>query len=207
MSIYNQQIEDALLEDDEVYQLQQDQTWGVYDYGMAVWCDGILVEKEKKIAEIEQIYKEHMDSYKAKMDQWKESAAKKHINDIEFFKTHLHAYHLRVIDEEKANKAKKISSTIKLPTRSLTFKKQQPEILIDGVEISKTKDNKQFVKFVKENSPDFIKEEVKWGDYKKILKQTNIDGKLTYVDDGGLPLEFIQLVERPEKLDWSLNKE
>lgn len=207
MTTYNQQIEDALLEDDEVYQLQQDQAWGVYDYGMAVWCDGILVEKEKKIEEIEQIYKERMDSFKAKMDQWKESAAKKHVSDIEFFKQHLHAYQLRVIDEEKANKAKKISSTIKLPTRSLTFKKQQPEILVNGKEVSKAKDDPNFVQFVKENSPDFIKEEVKWGDYKKILKQTTIDGKLTYVDDGGLPLEFIQLIERPEKLDWTLNKE
>jgi hypothetical protein len=207
MTTYNQQIEEALLEDDEVYQLQQDQAWGVYDYGMAVWVDGILVEKEKKVEEIEQIYNERMDSFKAKMDLWKESAAKKHVNDIEFFKQHLHAYQLRVIDEEKANKAKKISSTIKLPTRSLTFKKQQPEILVNGKEVSKAKDDPSFVQFVKENSPDFIKEEVRWGDYKKILKQTNIDGKLFYVDDAGQPLEFIQLIERPEKCDWTLNKE
>lgn len=206
MTTYNQQIEDALLEDDEVYQLQQDQSWAVRDYGTAVWVDGILVEKEKKIEEIEQIYKERMDSYKAKMDQWKESAAKKHVNDIEFFKQHLHAYQLRVIAEEKAKNTKKISSTIKLPTRSLTFKKQQPEILVNGVEVSKAKDDSTFVQFVKDNSPDFIKEEVKWGDYKKTLKQKEIDGKLVYMDADGQPLEFIQLIERPEKCDWTLNK-
>jgi hypothetical protein len=179
----------------------------VRDYGTAVWVDGLVYEKEKKIEEIEQIYKERMEAFKTKMDEWKESAAKKHVNDIEFFKTHLHAYQLRVIDEEKSSKAKKISSTIKLPTRSLTFKKQQPQILINGKEVDKAKDDKQLVQFVKENSPDFIKEEVKWGDYKKTLKTKEHEGRLIYCDDAGQPIDFIQLIERPEKCDWTLNKE
>lgn len=207
MEAYNQQIEELLLEDDEVYQLQQNEKWAVRDYSTAVWVDSVIVEREQKIAEIEQIYNERMEAFKAKMDQWKESASKKYLNDIEFFKTHLHGYHLRVMDEEKAKGAKKISTTIKLPTRSLTFKKQQPEILLNGKEITKAKDDAQFIQFVKENSPEFIKEEVKWGDYKKVLKQQVIDGRLMYVDDAGQPIDFIQLIERPEKLDWTLNKE
>ncbi|GFN32463.1 host-nuclease inhibitor Gam family protein [Paenibacillus xylaniclasticus] len=206
MKLYKQ-IEDVLLEEDEVQQLQQDQTWSIRDYGSAVWADSVVHEREQKIEEIEYIYNERVEAFIKKMDEWREQASKKYLNDIEFFKVHLHAYHMRVLDEERAQNAKKLSKTIKLPFRTLTFTKQQPEILINGKEVSKAKDDPNFVAFVKANNPEFLKEEVNWGDYKKTLKAQKIDGKLIYIDEKGQPLEFIQLIERSEKLDWKLNKE
>lgn len=206
INTYEQEIDTLMQEQDEVIAAQQDGDFAIRDLGTAVWADGLVYENEQKVAEIEAVYKARLDAFKSKLDEWKESASKKYVNNIEFFKVHLHAFHMRVMDEERAKKSKKISKTIKLPNRSLTCTKQQPEILINGKEASKAKDDPLFVQFVKENNPECIQQEVKWGDYKKLLKQKEIDGKLRYVDDAGQPLEFIELIEREEKLDWKLNK-
>lgn len=194
-------------EQDEVYLIQQDDSFAIRDLGTATWADSIVYQNELKVGEIEAVYNQRLEAMKSKLDVWKDSASKKHLNNIEFFKVHLHAFHMRVLDEEKAKGVKKLSKTIKLPTRNLTMTKQQPEILINGKEASKAKDDVIFVNFVKENNPEFIKEEVKWGDYKKTLKQKDIDGKLTYIDDAGQPIDFIELIERGDKLDWKLLKE
>jgi hypothetical protein len=210
MSInYENEVNELLQEQDEVYLIQQDDSFAIRDLGTAAWADNIVRENELKVAEIEAVYNQRLEAMKSKLDVWKDSASKKHLNNIEFFKVHLHAYHLRVIDEEKANGVpdKKLSKTIKLPTRNLTMTKQQPEILINGKESSKAKSDPVFVKFVKENNPEFIKEEVSWGDYKKTLKQKEIDGKLTYFDDAGQPIDFIELVERGVKFDWKIIKD
>lgn len=207
MTSYNQQIEDMLLEEDEIYQLQQDQTWRINDLGKAVWADGLVHEIEMKIEEIEQIYKERMESYTTKLNEWKEKASKKHVNDIEFFKTHLHAYHQRIIAEEEANKSKKKTKTIKLPYRSLTIRDQAHQILVNGKEVDKAKNDPELIALAKIFGDNLIKEEVKWADLKKSLKEATFDDKPVYIDSEGNVIEFIQLIERPAKLDWTLNKE
>jgi inosine/xanthosine triphosphate pyrophosphatase family protein len=206
---YNEQIDEALLEADEVYQLQQDEHWAIRDYSSAVWADGIVTGNEKKVSEIEQIYNDRLEAFKTKLEQWKENASKKHLSDIEFFKTHLHAYHMRVLDDEIARNVpeKKRSKTIKLPSRKLKCTKQQPEIFINGKEATKAKNDPLFIAYVKANNPEHINEEVAWGNYKKTLKQAEIDGKLVYIDDAGQQIDFIDLIERGEKYDWELLKE
>lgn len=199
---YNNELNEIFLEEDEVSLIQTQEYWSIYDLNTAIWADGIVAENEQKISEIEEIYQKRMNEFKLKMDTWKENASRKHIKNIEFFKTHLMLYHMRVLDEEKAKGAKKLSKTIKLPTRELKCVKQQPEIYIYGKEASKAKDVPEFVKYVKEYNPDYIKEEVKWGDLKKSLKQVEVEGKLAYVDETGQVLDFIELIEREESFDW-----
>jgi hypothetical protein len=206
MNTYEEQLSEEFLEIDEVERIRQDERWSIKDLATAVWADGVVAENEKKVAEIEEIYNKRLEEFKTKLDQWKENASKKYLNTIDFFKTHLHVYHMRVLDEERARGVpeSKQTKTIKLPTRKLECRKQKPEALIDGVEVVKAKSNPKFVSYVKENSPEFIKtsEEVLWDKFKKTLKQVKVDGKLMYVDSTGQKIDFIELIERPEKYDW-----
>jgi hypothetical protein len=111
---------------------------------------------------------------------------------------------MKVVEEEKRNNAKKLSKTIKLQYRDLTYRKQNPQILINGKEPEKAKGDPMLVSFVKENRPDLIKEEVAWKEFKDTLKQVEIDGKLMYVDENGEPITFIELVPREDKFDWKV---
>ncbi|MWV44870.1 hypothetical protein GRF59_14710 [Paenibacillus sp. HJL G12] len=222
MNAYNFQneIENIIDEQDDTYQLHQDPTWKITTLELAVWADEKIHEKEVKAAEVEKVANSNIEVLKAKiekLEQWKQEATKKDKDDITFFKEHLHLWHKKTLEQEKSEneelkaknkKEKKLSKTIKLPYRNLTSKVQSPVILINGKEPAKAKDDELFVQYVKENNPDCIKttEEVKWSEYKDLLRTTEANGKLIYVDDAGAPIEFIQLTERGEKYDWKLNE-
>jgi hypothetical protein len=204
---YQEQLHELFEEQDEVNHIRQDETWRINDLSTALWADGVVHEKELKIAEIEKIYEERKEQLLHKLDEWKERSIKPLQDDIDFFKTHLHVWHMRVLEEERARGVKKESKTIKLQYRDLTCRKKPPEIIINGKEPSKAKDDPVFVKFVKENNPEYIKEEVKWAEYKKTLKQQEVEGKFVYVDEAGQPIDFIELIERGEEFDWKVHKE
>ncbi|MNI94213.1 hypothetical protein D3C73_1522770 [compost metagenome] len=72
-----------------------------------------------------------------------------------------------------------------------------------GVKVIEAKTDPEFIGFVENNNPELIKKEVKWGDYKKTLKQADVDGKLVYVDEDGKVVPNIELILQPEKYDWS----
>ncbi|MGM1044791.1 MAG: hypothetical protein ACQEXX_01455 [Bacillota bacterium] len=220
MSAFNCQneVDNIIEEHDDTYTLQQDPTWKITSLELAVWADEKLHELEVKISEVEKVADSNIDALKAKIEKlelWKEEATKKEKDNTTFFKEHLHLYHQRVMEEQMLDnekliandkKPKKITKTIKLPYRDLTCKSQSPSILINGKEPAKAKDDEVFLKYVKENNPEFIKtvEEVKWGDFKDTLKTTVLNGKLVYVDDAGSPINFITLAERRDKYDWRL---
>jgi hypothetical protein len=213
---YENEINEILGEEEETYSLQQDQSWAIRDINTAVWADNLIPEKELTIAQKTKIADDQIAALEAKVakfKEWKINSTKKEVSDIEFFKSHLHAFHMRQIAEEESinealvaagKKAKKITKTIKLPFRDLTCKAQQPEILINGKEIAKAKDEEVFVNFVKSNNPEFIKEEVKWGDYKKTLTLREDKGKLIYTDEAGQTVDFITLIKRGDLYDWKI---
>jgi len=202
--------------DEEDVQFHHDPSWKIESLELAVWADERVHEKEIRIAEVENVADSNIEALKtkiAKLKLWKEEATKKDKDKISFFKEHLHLYHRKVIETEKieneelknkGKREKKLSKTIKLPYRDLKCSTQQPEILINGKEVTKAKDESEFVAFVKENSPEYIatKEEVRWAEYKKTLKTTVNDGKMTYVDNTGSPLRFIELKGLPDKYEW-----
>lgn len=206
---YENELNEMFEEQDEINQLQQDQSWAIRDLNTAVWADGIVHAAEVKIEEIDAVYEERKQKLIEKLDAWRDDASKKHKRDIDFFKTHLHMWHMITLEQEQANGVpeKKQSKTIKLPYRELTCRKQQPEILVYGKEPSKVKNDPNFVAFVKENNPEHIKEEVSWGDYKKTLKVQEHNGKLVYVDDAGQTLDFIELIEKGTAFDWKVKKD
>ncbi|WP_339304393.1 host-nuclease inhibitor Gam family protein [Paenibacillus sp. FSL L8-0435] len=210
-----------ILDENEESLIHYDPTWKIDSLELAVWADEKIHEKEVKIAEVEKVANSNIEALKVKIEKleaWKTEATNKDKNEITFFKEHLHLYHRKMIEKEtmeneelkaKGKKEKKISKTIKLPHRDLTCKAQQPAILINGKEPSKAKEDSELLAFVKENSPEFIKtkEEVEWGEYKKKLKTTVVDGKLTYVDETGSKLDFITLQELGDKYDWKQKKD
>lgn len=161
---------------------------------LAVWADKIIKEAEDKVENINQIADDHIQKLKdkiEKLEQWKIEATKKDNSTIEFFKNHLHAYHIRVLEHETSKGVKKLSKTIKLPNRDLTCKAQQPEFIKDDT----------LTDWVATNHPNFIetKQTLKWGEFKKTL---TIHDK-TVIDENGEVVP-ITVVERPDKFDWKL---
>lgn len=223
MGVYNYQNEvEKLIEDqDETGYIMQDESWKIHDLSTAVWADGLIREKEIEIGNIESIADGNIAALEAKIEklkEWKDNSTKKYKNDITFFKEHLHLWHGKIIQAEKevnkelvtkGKKEKKLTLTVKLPYRNLTCRSQNPTIMVNGKEVVKAKDDQEFVKYVKENNPEFIKttEEVKWAEYKDTLKTKVIDGEMMYVDENGSPIEFIKLQKRGDKYDWNINKE
>lgn len=215
---YQNEVEEIIEDQDETTYYMQDESWKIRDLNAAVWADSMIHEKEVNIANIESIADSNITALEAKIEklkEWKDNSTKNDKNGITFFKTHLHLWHEKMIQAEKeinkeladkGKKEKKLSLTIKLPYRNITCRTQNPTIMVNGKEVAKAKDDKEFVQYVKENSPEFIKtiEEEKWAEYKDSLKTKVIDGKLMYVDANGVPVEVIKLQERGEKYDWKL---
>jgi hypothetical protein len=214
---YQNQLDDILEDDnqDEITLIQRDEKWTISDLGSAVWADDIIHQKELSIAEKNKIADDSITQLEAKIEklkQWKVDATKEEVSIIDFFKTHLQLWHMKIIREEeetntelrlKNKREKKMSLTIKLPYRDLRCRKQQPEILVNGVDISEAKNDPVFVDFVRKNNPEFIKEEVKWAEYKKTLK---VAYGVCYVDESGQQLDFISLVEKDNKFDWKVKE-
>ena len=141
---YQNEVDNIIEDQDETFWLQQDTGWKIDSLELAVWADEKIHEKEVKIAEVEKVADGNIATLEAKIEklkQWKEESTKKDKTDITFFKEHLHLWHMKKIEEERAEnvellakgkKEKKLSKTIKLPYRDLTCKAQQPVILING---------------------------------------------------------------------------
>jgi hypothetical protein len=203
---YKEQINDVI-EQDEENDIQVQENWKIKNLSEATWADEKIKEAEDKIANVNKVRDEAIEKLEQKIERLKEwgvEATKKDQQTIDFFKLHLHLWHQDILEQEQRNgiPEKKQSKTIKLPYRDLTCRKQQPEILIYGKEPSKMKNDPNFVAFVKANNPEFIKEEVAWGDYKKTLKQGEKNGKLVYVDDAGQTLDFVELIDKGLAFDY-----
>jgi hypothetical protein len=215
---YNEELNNIMEEESEFSIYRNDERWGIYNLETAVWADSLIYEKELSIEAKEKIADDNIAKLEVKIQQlkeWKENATKKEKSDVEFFENHLIIYLTNLIKEEKAEntrlvalgkKEKPITKSIKLPFSVLSCRAQQAEATVEGKEIAKAKDNVEFVKFVKETNPEFINEEVAWGEYKKTLSQIKLNGRLTYMDQNGAPMEFINLMERPDKLERKANK-
>lgn len=217
---YQNEVNELIEDQDELSYIAQDESWKVLDLATAVWVDEKIHEREIKIAEVEKVADDNIAALEAKIEKlkaWKETSTKVDKDRITFFKEHLHLWHEKLIISEKRTNAelkaqekkeKKLSLTVKLPYRNLTCRNQSPEIIINGKSTAEAKKDETFVKYVKENSPEYIKtiEEVKWSEYKDSLKTSVVDGKLMYMDENGSPIEFIKLQQRGEKYDWKLTE-
>lgn len=215
---YESSMNEIMEEESEFSVYRNDEKWSVKNLETLIWCDSIIYEKEQAIAEKENIADNNISRLEEKitlLKEWKENATKKEKSDIDFFQSHMMVYHMKLIDEEKESnkileangkKPKPITKSIKLPFSTLACRAQAAEAFIGGKELTKAKDDPAFVQFVKENNPEFINEEVAWGEYKKTLKQTTVDGKLVYLDDASQFVDIIQLNERADKFERKANK-
>jgi hypothetical protein len=174
----------------------------------AVWVDEKAKQHEEEIKKIDAIASEKIAQYQAKIDrikQWQEDQKLAHLNSLEWAKAKLSNYLFWTITEQVQKGVKKVSKSIKLPFRNISFSKQPPE-LKDTVNNAKVdKDNAVLLQWVRENYPELVetKESVKWGDFKKIL---NITDEAVIVKESGEMLDFIQVQTKEDKFDWKVTE-
>ena len=149
---------------------EEKERFTVHDEASAEWCLEKLEENEKARALIEEQYQQMTARY----EKWRADA----IAEIEGSDAHLKSL-LEPWAAEKIADGKKKS--VKLPSGVIGFRA--------GGEIWKMGDEKveattpALLAFVKENDDSFVavKETVRWGDYKKTLKEMK-DGRVATSD-------------------------
>lgn len=209
---YEEQLNELFEDQDEVRRVQNDEYFSIKDLQTALWADGILYEKEQKIAQIKSIFNERKDKMLLKLEEWLKQSLAPLEKDVEFFETHLKVYQANLIAEERANKVKKESKTIKLAYRDLKVAKQQPEIIKDDekllewveknhseniptdiiekliVEKAENEESQitvtELLNIVKQYDSTYIKRDPKltWGELKKTLKQDRVNVTITGED-------------------------
>ncbi|BAU27605.1 Gam-like protein [Aneurinibacillus soli] len=190
MAVPVERLDDMLAEAMEVQE-----GWQVTDLKGAMWADERINEAQLKVDEIDVLAEERIESLQRKIDivnQWKEEAKKPYLDTISFFAGKLMLYLQQTIQEQIEAGKKKITKSLKLPFSKPSFKKKQPEV---------KRDDEQLLTWLEANHPEFIerKPTVKWGDFKKVLTQTEVDGKLVYVDECGQVVPHVELNERPDE--------
>lgn len=190
MAVPVERLDDMLA---EVMEVQEG--WQVTDLKGAMWADERINEAQLKVDEIEELAAERIESLQRKIDivnQWKEEAKKPYLDTISFFTGKLMLYLQQTIQEQIEAGKKKITKSLKLPFSKPSFKKKQPEV---------KRDDEQLLNWLEVNHPEFIerKPSVKWAEFKKTLTQTEVDGKLVYVDADGQVVPYVELNERPDE--------
>lgn len=190
MAIPVDRLDDMLHETVEVQE-----GWQVTDLNAAVWADERIHDAQVKVDEIEKLATDRIADLQRKIDivnEWKEEAKKPYLNTISFFAAKIMVYLQYTIAEQVAAGKKKIVKSLKLPFNKPAMKAKPPEV---------KRDDAQLIAWLEKNHPEYIerKPTVKWGDLKKTLTQTEVDGVLAYVDANGQVVPHVTLMERPDE--------
>ncbi|MCY7999352.1 host-nuclease inhibitor Gam family protein [Bacillus haynesii] len=115
-----------------------------------------------------------------RIDEWETQELKPVADNLDFFENLVSVYHSKQLEQDP--KAKTLSTPYgKSKSRAI---KEQP----------KPADKDQLLKHVKEAElTEFIKEDVKWGDFKKSLSIKEVDGKKVVVDENGQAVPGVEI--------------
>lgn len=161
------------------------QAFEITDLSSLGWAFKKVAEYKAKEAEINAYAKAEIDRIK----EWQNKELGKTGDSIDFFQQHIERYHFkRLLDDPKA----KTLSTPYGKSKSTT-RKPTPEPVDSAVLLAHIKQNGLI---------DFIKEDVKWGDFKKTLQVTEMGDGLVAVDEDGA--EVPGVVVAPEKTTFTL---
>lgn len=147
------------------------------------------LKKLRKIAEKEQEVHQLVDAELFKLENFRKSEIERLANEKTFFEGLLFEYHTpKYEDDPKGNK------TLRFPSGSITFKKQQPNFV-------RAEDD--LLDWVKAHRPELVKvkESVDWANLKKDC-QITVDGQLVTAD--GEIVEGVVVEQRPDKFEVKL---
>lgn len=148
---------------------------------------------EAKIKAAEQERDAFVEIYQAKIMRAVELCEQKTVGDrqqIAIFTEELRRFAAENLPENK--------KSIRLPSGSMAFKKQQPKFYIGGTEVGGG--NKQLIEFCKAVAPEFVKQKViETADWSELKKRLIIeDGKVFFEDTGEL-IDGLTAQEFPDK--------
>lgn len=142
-----------------------------------------LVGQEKEIKDL-------ADAERFRINEWEKRELSPIQQSKEFFIALIHEYHANQLEE---NPKAKTLSTPYGKSKSRTTK-EQPDKL----------DEDKLLAHVKESGQtEYIKESIKWGDYKKSLKVAEIDGQKVVVDELGQVVPGATV--KPETITFSVD--
>lgn len=139
-------------------------------------------------AEIKRI-EEFAAAENERITQWKEQQLKSPKSELEYWEGLVqHYHHQQLLQDEK----RKTISTPYGKSKSRRSKATPEQV-----------DKEATLKYVKDNQmTDFIKEEVKWGDFKKSLFVRESNGVQVAVDENGQVVDGV--IVKPESISFSI---
>ena len=163
----------------------QDETFKINDLNGLNWAFRKLSAYTAKSNEIKMLAKIERDRIKS----WEEKQLLEIKDSTAFFERIVQDYHSRIL--ELNPKDKTLSTPYgKSKTRA---SKAQPESV----------DNEKLLEHVLSNDmQDYVKKEVKWGDFKKTLTVTEKDGVSVAVDETGQVVPGVSI--KPESISFSV---
>lgn len=176
--------QNELLEIDEIESQEQTQ-FEITDLDSLNWAFRKLSALKSKEKEIRQLANVERD----RIDQWEKSELSTIENSTSFFESLIQQYHAKQLAEDP--KVKTISTPYgKSKTRK---SKEAPEKANED----------ELLEYVLENEMlDFIKNSVKWSDFKKTLKIVEISGEKVVVDENGQLVKGVTV--KPESISYSV---
>ncbi|MGK4042221.1 host-nuclease inhibitor Gam family protein [Heyndrickxia oleronia] len=176
--------QNELLEIDEIESQEQTQ-FEITDLDSLNWAFRKLSALKSKEKEIKQLANVERD----RIDQWEKSELSTIENSTSFFESLIQQYHAKQLAEDP--KVKTISTPYgKSKTRK---SKEAPEKANED----------ELLEYVLENEMlDFIKNSVKWSDFKKTLKIVEISGEKVVVDENGQLVKGVTV--KPESISYSV---
>ncbi|NYV66150.1 host-nuclease inhibitor Gam family protein [Bacillus sp. Gen3] len=176
--------QNELLEIDEIESHEQTQ-FEITDLDSLNWAFRKLSALKSKEKEIKQLANVERD----RIAQWEKSELSTIENSTSFFESLIQQYHAKQLAEDP--KVKTISTPYgKSKTRK---SKEAPEKANED----------ELLEYVLENEMlDFIKNSVKWSDFKKTLKIVEISGEKVVVDENGQLVKGVTV--KPESISYSV---
>ncbi|MEK5176322.1 host-nuclease inhibitor Gam family protein [Heyndrickxia sp. FSL W8-0496] len=176
--------QNELLEIDEIESQEQTQ-FEITDLDSLNWAFRKLSALKSKEKEIKQLANVERD----RIAQWEQSELSTIENSTSFFESLIQQYHAKQLAEDP--KVKTISTPYgKSKTRK---SKEAPEKANED----------ELLEYVLENEMlDFIKNSVKWSDFKKTLKIVEISGEKVVVDENGQLVKGVTV--KPESISYSV---
>lgn len=146
---------------EEAEEIIQDNSFHITDKASAEWALRKIRAYKQQIKENEELYNAEIQ----RLNEWLESVNKKANDNIDYFTALLQEYMIKELEKDPKNRS------IKLPSGTVRFRKQQPEWQFDEEKV---------INWLKNNKPELVKviEKFDKNDVKKIVKETGeiVDG-------------------------------
>lgn len=185
------QLHAVELEELEAVDLQSEevkQRFKIENLDSLNWAFRKLSALQAQKREIQQLAQAEMD----RIHEWEEAELKSIQNSYDFFTSLITEYHSTILAEDPKKK------TIATPygKAKSRLSKETPDKVNEDLMLEHIKSS---------GMDEYIKESVKWGDFKKSLNIAEIDGKKVAVDENGQVVEGVTI--KPESVTFSVEVE